>query len=583
MHEKITACGAAPVINDLLATAACNRLWRQMLALLCCNCEGEGAALYFTASIVAGDTGSTNTYAFGPVPQGGPQFGAAAFDNLNPAIPNPFTISAGMIISAPAGLTAAFNIPAAALTANGGWIDSIALVQVGATWEIQIATSNAGNPQPTVVPFTLSNGQVGVLLVQVEPPVPLLEYSVDGIEWTEVEDEEALNVENLSGLQFRLRITSLVDQSVTVTSTVPQVQAVVGGPVFALTAGVPQVILFTARDPGVTTIGLAFSVDPAMSFNVMSYVLDGIIRVVNSDPTPPVALIVALAQISAANVTAAVVYATPELARAAASDGDWIVGTEGAEFAAPNAITASLRICSDDSVAPVLGRYGDGFRMTGLVTLSATGKNIFIHDIGLDSNSSQVVQVTGDSTNIIERCRIRKRGAVFDAVAKISAGTLLLANNYVQVAAGNNGLAHSTGGADGSVTCINNTVIATEAGVANGFFGDDPTRRPLCGGNYSGLANGATWTGNAYNANTQAQGAGFNGGNDTSAPGATAYDNVAANTFIADDTPATLNMAPINRATLATYPAANNAALSCRDVDKATRSDWFMGAKWIPA
>lgn len=417
-------------------------------------------------------------------------------------------------------------------------------------------------------------------VVEVELLALLVEYSENGADWVQLDDTDALALGNLSGLQFRVRVTSNVEINATPTSTVPQVQAAPAGPV-NIPAGVPTTMLFTARDPGVTEIDLAFDIPVPFTFQVMSYVLDGLIRTVDTTGTVPGALIVALAQIEAADVMAAVGYTTPELARAAASDGDWIVGVEDAEFAAPNAITSSLRICSDDSVAPVLGRYGDGFRMTGLVTLNATGKSIFIHDIGLDSNSSQVVQVTGDSTNIIERCRIRKRGAVFDAVAKISAGTLLLANNYVQVAAGNNGLAHSTGGADGSVTCINNTVIATDAGVANGFFGDAPTRRPLCGGNYSGLANGATWTGNAYNADTQAQGAGFNGGNDTSAPGATAYDNVAASAFIADDTPATLDMAPINRATLAAYPAANNAALSCRDVDKATRADWFMGAKWI--
>lgn len=410
----------------------------------------------------------------------------------------------------------------------------------------------------------------------------LIEYSTNGEDWTELEDEDALDLENLAGLELSLRFTSNVELNVTPSSSVPQVQQAPAGPI-NIPAATPTVISFTARDPGVTDIVLTFDAAPAVNFSVMSYVLAGVARVVNSSPTPPVALTVALAQLSAADVAAAVVYATPELARAAAGDGDWIVFTEAAEFAAPNAITASLRICSDDAVAPVLGRYGDGARMTGLVTLNATGKNIFIHDIGLDSNSSQVVQVTGDSTNIIERCRIRKRGAVFDAVAKISAGTLLLANNYVQVAAGNNGLAHSTGGADGSVVCINNTIIATEAAVANGVFGDDAARRPVCGGNYSGLADGASWTGNAYNANTQAQGAGFNGGNDTSAPGTTAYDNVDAVNFIADDVPATLDMAPIDRTTLEAYPCANNAALSCRDVDKVPRADWFMGAKWLAA
>lgn len=170
MHEKIIACGAVPLINDLFAARATNALFRQLLGLLCCNCDGDGGALYYSQTIIPGEAGEATIYAFGPVPQGGPQFGAAAFDNLNPAIPNPLAIAAAFTIVHPGPLVAAFNIPPAALTANGGWIDAVILAALANNqWGIAITTAAGGNPQPTVIPFTISFGgdllHVGVLLL----------------------------------------------------------------------------------------------------------------------------------------------------------------------------------------------------------------------------------------------------------------------------------------------------------------------------------------------------------------------------------------------------------------------------------
>ena len=158
MHERIIALGAVPVTNDFSGVVATNRLFRQLIFLLGAG-GGGGGSLYAQIGIVPGVNGTVNSFAYGPEVESQPSFGISAFDDVFPArdLANIFNFQ----IQLPPGATAAFTIPPLALTANGGWIDAVALGSVGNVYNISIATAAAPSA-PTTILFEVTSGAISV-------------------------------------------------------------------------------------------------------------------------------------------------------------------------------------------------------------------------------------------------------------------------------------------------------------------------------------------------------------------------------------------------------------------------------------
>lgn len=423
-----------------------------------------------------------------------------------------------------------------------------------------------------------------------------VEASSDGgSTWSTLTGGATHNASNLttgSGV-LKLRITSTEAENLTALSTtVPQVLAAPSVPV-EIPADTPTVIDLSNQDPGKAVLVLTFD-GSTFSQTITCYTLDGIIRGVHSTALPASSTICE-APISSADFTAAVRYATPGAATTASDDaGDWIVGYEDAEFESAGALGVSKasRMCSDDSVKPTLGRYGDGFRIAsigaGPCATITTGATVAIHDMGLrNSNTTgQCILSLDPAAGItfrVERCRVKKVGS-YEAIALVSGtSTGLVANCYIEVGASANGVVQAGFGSSGNMKSVNNTILAVGAAVT-GVWGDDAGRKVESQGTYVGVAaTGSSWSGGAFGTHVQAGGNGSNGSSDTSAVGTTSYQSLAAGDFITDDTAATPDLAVIDRATLDDYPCPDASLISCRDVDGTPRTDWYMGAKWIAA
>ena len=157
MSERIVALGAIPVTNDLRSQVATNLLFRQLIFLL--GAGGGGGSLYAQIGIIPGESATVNSFAYGPEVESQPSFGISAFDDVFPArdLANIFNFQ----IQLPPGAIAAFTIPPLALTANGGWIDAVALGSVGNVYNISIATAAAA-PAPTTILFEVASGAISV-------------------------------------------------------------------------------------------------------------------------------------------------------------------------------------------------------------------------------------------------------------------------------------------------------------------------------------------------------------------------------------------------------------------------------------
>lgn len=173
IRDKIIACGAVPVVTDMFATNAFNLLFSQLLTLLCCtDCLGISGALYGDAQIAPGDTVNLSSFAFGPKNSAPAGYRAAAFDQEDPVrkvdAEEDFTLNSP---DAPPSFTV--DIPAAALTVNGGWIDSITLANAGSAYSLAINTAVNAEAQPVLVLFTF-NGVPGLIEITplAPPPIP---------------------------------------------------------------------------------------------------------------------------------------------------------------------------------------------------------------------------------------------------------------------------------------------------------------------------------------------------------------------------------------------------------------------------
>lgn len=442
-------------------------------------------------------------------------------------------------------------------------------------------------------------GAAGLSAASPGAPGLLVEASSDdGTSWTSLSNRSVHNAYNLkdgSGV-LKVRITASTTINLTaVTTSCPQVlsRATVAASLpLELPAGTPVVITLPNADPGVAKIVMTFSDDSTFDVTITGYTLTGKIRAATAGGAPEEASVCG-APISASDVAAATTHANPTAACTASDDGgDWIVLFDDTEFEGPIGTlggSKASRLCCDDSVKPTGGCYGDGGRIASAgappVTGIATGATVRIHEIGLfnSTGTGQTLLVLDPVTNVdlkVERCRIKKSGT-YDAVALVAAGCDgIVANCYIEAGAGSKGVVQAGFGGNGDMRSINNTILAIGA-AHSGCWSDDNTRKVEAQGTYVGVANGQSFSGAAF-VETQAGGVGGNGSSDTSAPGSTAYPNLAAADFIADDTAGAPDLAVVDRETLEDYPCPDASLISCRDVDGVARTDWFMGAKWLP-